>query len=94
MENGVFAFNNADFVVDFHYRVEKKRQETGQSAKKHCKILIGIIAKIKAAQEKTGHKNNNHHFSKFNLKECGAYLQYKCHWDDNTMPKEVVECRV
>ncbi len=92
-KNRVCALDNSEFVAGFHCQIEEKRQEAEGRAKKQCKVLVVNIEKVQSAKEKKGHKNK-HQFSKFNVKECGAYLQYKCHKDDDSMPKNVVERRV
>ncbi len=92
-KNGVFALDNSNFVAGFHDQIEEKRQEAEGREKKQCKVLIFNIAKFKAAKEKKCH-NNKHQFSKFNLNDCGDYLQYKGHEDDDSMSKNVVERRV
>ena len=50
------------------------------------------INKVKTACNKHGHESG-HMFQKFNLTECAAYLQFKCHENDFGMPKLVGERR-
>ncbi len=92
-KNGVFAFNNAEFVAGFCNRIEMQRQEAEGREKKKQKFVLCNIAKVQSASEKHGHESEQK-FQDFKFEECGAYLQYLKKKDDKkAMPSTVQQRR-
>ncbi len=68
--------------------VQKEEQKKYNMKAKASKLVSGV----NALRGKWGHEST-HKFADCDLKECGAYLQYKKRKNDPAMPKGLAERR-
>ena len=88
--NCIHSVNNPTFVKvynekrkEFHDTHDKRESEKRQRLKKQIEDMVVL-------RSKHGHEST-HHFSKWNISECGLCLQYKKQpKKDPAMPKDLV----
>ncbi len=80
--------DNAEFLARLRACQEKEKAAKTEKVCKKCKVINGNESKVKATQERHGHKSV-HKFEPFTFKECGVYLQYKRQDKDPAIAKNV-----